>query len=110
MCVQGNRLRLPAIAATTTAAATSTTTSAAATIAAISTAAAAARTTLGLRTRFINIQRATAQLRTVQCRDGFLSVFIAGHLNETEPTRATGLAIRKNAHAIDLSIGLEQLT
>ena len=103
-------MQLPAIAtaaATTTAA--STTSSAAATVSAIATAS-AARTALGFRTRLINIERATTQLRSIQCRDSFLSVFVARHLNESEATRTPRLAIRKNAHAIDLSVGLEQLT
>ncbi len=101
-------MQLPAIA-TPTATAASTTSSAAASISAIA-ASATARAALGFRTRFINIQRATTQLRSVQCRDGFLSVFVARHLNESEPTRTPRLTICNNAHTIDLSVGLEQLT
>jgi hypothetical protein len=101
-----HQTRLPTIAPAPATAA-STTSSAAA---AISTIAASAGTALSLRTRFINIERAPAQLRSVQCRDGFLSVFVARHLNESETTRTSRLAICKNAHTIDLSVGLEQLT
>src|SRR5581483_3805714 len=95
--------QLPAIAPTTPAAAPT----AAAAPATIST---TARSAFGLRTRFVDIQGASAQLRSIQSCDRFLSIFVARHLDETEPTRAAGFAVSKNAHAIDLSVGLEQLT
>ena len=97
--------RLPAIAAPAT-----TTASATATTAAAISAATASRTAFRFRARFINIQRASAQLRSIERRDGFLSVFVARHLDESEATRTPGLAIRKNTHAINLPVGLEQLT
>jgi hypothetical protein len=78
----------------------------------ISTATPAAATTpaLNLRTRFIYIQSASANLSAVQRRNGFLSVFRTCHLDETEATRATGIPISHDADAVHLPVYLEKFS
>jgi hypothetical protein len=90
------------------AAATTATVSAAA--ATISTTAATPTTgALDLRTRFIHVQGAPANLTAVQRRNGFLSVFRTRHLNEAETARTSGIPVRHDADPVHLPVYLEKL-
>jgi hypothetical protein len=64
---------------------------------------------LDLRTRFIHIQRSSADLSAVQRCNGLLSVFCTRHLHEAEASRAPGIAVSHNADAVNLSVYLEEL-
>jgi hypothetical protein len=65
--------------------------------------AAATTAVLGFGTRFVHIECAPAHLRTVQCSNGFLSIFVTGHLHKAESARTSGVAVRHNAHPVHLS-------
>ena len=91
---------LPAIASSAASAAAS----AAVTASAASTAAA-----FRLRPRLVDVDGASADLRSIQCSDGFFPVLVARHLYKSEATRAAGIAVSHDAHAVDLSVGFEQL-
>jgi hypothetical protein len=97
----------PAATAAATSAAVSTIASAATTTAV----ATAATTTaaFGLGPRFIYVDGASADLRTVESGNCLFSIFVAGHLNETKAARAAGIAIGHDAHAVDLSVRFEEL-
>jgi hypothetical protein len=64
--------------------------------------ASAASCVLGLGTRLVHVECATADLRTIQCGDGLLSIFIAGHFHKAEAARAPGIAVRHDADPVDL--------
>jgi hypothetical protein len=92
------------IVVASTAAATGTSTAA-------GTAAAAARsagTAIGFRTRFVDVQRATAQLFPVQSRDGFLGFAGIGHFYEGKSSRAPGITVGDQADLIDFAMRLKQ--
>jgi hypothetical protein len=94
-----------AIASTTAAATSAIASSAAApTVTAATTAAA-----LGLRARFVDVDGATADLRTVQGRNRFFSIFVAGHFHETESARAPRVAVGHDADPINLSVRFKRL-
>ena len=95
---------LPAIASAATAAAS--TASAAITASAATTASAAA---FRFRPRFVDVDRAPADLRAVQRRNRLLAVFVAGHLHESESTGASGIAVGHDADSIHLPERLKQL-
>ena len=69
-----------------------------------------AATALNLRTRFVYIQSASANLSAVQRCNGLLSVFRTCHLDETEATRATGIPISHDADAVHLAMYLEKFS
>jgi hypothetical protein len=96
---------LPAIAATTTTAATASAVAPVAATAASTTAGA-----LGLRPSFVDVDRASTNLRTVQRSDGFFAVFIAGHFNESETAGATRVTIGHDANAIHLPVSFKNLS
>src|SRR5579862_466753 len=108
---------LPAVApsatATTMATAITSTAAAPAPSAVASTAAVAASTTtaatFGLRTRFVHVDGAAADLRTVQSRDRLVSIFIAGHLHETEAARTPRVAVGHDADPVNLSVSFKRL-
>ena len=81
-----------AAAATATTSAVSTTTTAAAVTAATTTAT-TATTTSFTRAGFVNGQGATGQFFAVQGSDGRLGFFRAGHFDEAEAARTTGVAV-----------------
>src|SRR5580704_2734358 len=90
---------------------------AAATTAASVTAAAATTTTwtarsaaagFRFRTCFIHFQIAAAYVFAVERCDGFRCFGVVGHFDETETTRAAGLAIGGDVHAGELAEGLEE--
>src|SRR2546426_10900781 len=91
---------LPAVAATTTA------------IPAVSTipTTAATTATLTLRPRLVHVQRAPANLRAIQSCNGLVAFFIVSHFDKAKASRASGVAIGHDAHAIHLPIRLKQLT
>jgi hypothetical protein len=93
------------------AASTTTAMSASATaLAAISTttASATARSALDLGTGFVHIEGASADLGTIECRDGLVTFFSVTHLHEAEAARAAGVPVGHNADAVHLSMGLEK--
>jgi hypothetical protein len=83
-----------------------TTTAASAVAAAITASAAAVASTaasvLGFWTCLIYVKSAPAYLRSVQCSNGFFSVFVAGHFHKAEAARASGVAVRHNADPVHL--------
>jgi len=95
-------MELPAIASTSAA-----TAAAAATIPAT---ASPSSCPFYLGARLVDIQRTSAHLCSIQCGDGFLSVFGISHLHKSESPRPARLAIGHNADPIDLSVGFEYLT
>jgi hypothetical protein len=97
---------ITAIPSTTAAASSTIPSTAAATVAASTTTTAA----LGLRARFVDVDGAAADLRTVQGRDGLISIFVAGHFDETESARAPRVAVGHDADPINLSVRFKSLT
>jgi hypothetical protein len=65
--------------------------------------------TLDLRTRFIHVQGAPANLGAVQRRNSFLSVFRSCHFDEAKAARASGIPVGHDADSVHLSMCLEQL-
>src|SRR5579871_270137 len=63
----------------------------------------------GLGPRLVDIDRAPAQLASVQCRDRLFAIFVARHLDESEPSRAPRVAVGHDAHAVHLSVSFECL-
>src|ERR1700728_459820 len=107
-----NCARLPASAATAAATATlpTTATSVSPAIATSASAIASASSgVLSLGARLVYVQRAAADLRAVQRRDGFLSIFVAGHFHKAEAARTSGIAIGHNAHPLHLPKRFEHL-
>src|SRR5260370_42497105 len=56
----------------------------------------------GLGTRFIYVEGASTHLRAIQCRNGFVSIFIAGHFHKTKSARAPGIAVGHDADPVHL--------
>jgi len=96
---------LVAVATAATAAAAGTAISTIAT----PTTAATASAALGLGTCLIDVDRAPANLRTVQTRNRLFPVFIAGHLHESEAAGAAGVAVGHDAYPVDLSVRFKKL-
>lgn len=71
---------------------------------------ASAGSALGFRTRFIHIQRASSQIRTVEGIDGFVALFRVRHFHERKTARTSGLTIGQNTDTLYLSIRLEHVT
>jgi hypothetical protein len=94
-------MALVIVASTTAAAGT-------ASAAGTATAAGSAGTAVGLGTRFINIQCATAKLFPVQSRNGFLGFACIGHFYERESARAPGVTIGDQADLIDFAVRFKQ--
>ena len=72
-------------------------------------AATAASAAFRLWTGFVDIDGASADRTAIQCCNGFLAVFVAGHFNETEAARTPRIAVCQDAHAVDLAIAFECL-
>jgi hypothetical protein len=100
---------LPAVATSATTAAASATISAIAAATTATAEASASATALGLGPGFIDVDGASADLRSVQCGDRLLAVFIARHLDKTEAAGASRVAVRQDADAVDLTVALEDL-
>jgi len=101
-------LQKESLVAIPTATATAAVASAAATTiatAATSTASAA----LDLGPRFVDVERASANLRAVQGRNGFFSVFPTGHFDEAKAARAPCVPVRHDADSVHLPMYLEEL-
>jgi hypothetical protein len=73
------------------------------------TAATPAKAPFGLRTRFVHHQRTTFHLMFVEFVDGFLRIFIRGHLDESKPARAAGGHVAHHADAVHLAGTAEEL-
>ncbi len=71
--------------------------------------AATAAAALSLGASLIDVDGAPADLRSVQRRNRFLAVFVAGHLHEAEAARAPSITVRHNAYAVHLTVRLEKL-
>src|SRR5213078_2967957 len=59
--------------------------------------------------RFVDVDGASANLRSIQRFNRLVAFFGITHLDETEATRAASLAIGENADAVNCSIGCEDL-
>jgi hypothetical protein len=94
--------RLPAVPTATAAFATTAATASTAP-------ASSAGRTIRLRSRFVDVDSASAELRSIQPCDCLLPIFVAGHLDESEASGPAGVAVGHDADAIHLSIGLEGL-
>ena len=81
----------------------------AATATTIATAATTSAAALDLGTRFVDVQCASANLGAIQGRNGFFSVFRAGHFDEAETARAPGVPVRHDADPVHLPMYLEEL-
>src|SRR5689334_7733135 len=92
-------VQLPAVSAAATPTASAT----------IASASAAASAPLHFWTRFVDVQRASAQLRSVQSGNRLLAIFAAGHLHESEPAGTASITIGHDTHALHLSVHLEHL-
>jgi hypothetical protein len=71
--------------------------------------AAASAAALSLGTRLVDVDRTSADGGAIEGRDGLLAVFVAGHLDEAEPTGSPRVTVRHDAHAVHLSERLKQL-
>jgi hypothetical protein len=89
---------------------TPATATAAAALSAATTTTAAASGAFRLGARFVHVQRASADLRSVQSSDRFLSVFGARHLDETKAARTACVPVGEDADTIHLAVHFEQLT
>src|ERR1700692_2473935 len=94
-----NNLNLIATASSATAAAAATTLTAA------FAATASPSGVFSLRSRFIHVESASAHLRAIQCGNGLVPIFVAGHLHKTESARASGIAVRHDTHPVPLTDG-----
>jgi hypothetical protein len=101
--------RLPAASATTAAPTAVAAAPAAAVPTSASAVASAASGVFCLRTSLVHVERASAHLRTIQCRDGLLSIVIAGHLYKSETARSPGIPIGHNADPVHLPERLKHL-
>jgi hypothetical protein len=61
-------------------------------------------------TGFVDVQRASPQLGTVQGCNGFVSIFSIGHLHKAEAARAAGVTVGHDADPVYLSVRLEHPT
>jgi hypothetical protein len=94
-------MALVVVASTAAATRTSTT-------ARTSAAAGSARTAVGLGTRLVNIQRASAKLFPIQSGNGFLGFAGIGHFNKCESSGTAGVTVGDQAHLIDFAMGFKQ--
>jgi hypothetical protein len=62
---------------------------------------------IGLRFRFIDLQRPPTHLSAIQRRDCLVSFRRIGHFHKSEASRAAGLAIRNDADPLDGAMRLE---
>ena len=58
---------------------------------------------------FVHVQRASGKLSAIERRNCLFSFFGVRHLDESEATRAAGIAIRDDADAIHLSVGSKKV-
>lgn len=110
VCGEGERVRhelsRKSIAVATVAAAATTAITAAAATAAIASATALARFA---RTGFVHRQTATVMILIIQRADGFLSLGVGAHLDETEATAAPGFSVGGDLRALNRSKLRKQL-
>src|ERR1700722_3975910 len=71
-------------------------------------AAPAALGTIRLRFRFVDGQRASPQLGSVQRRNGFFGLARIGHFHKPETARPSGFPVGDDAHFFHRSVSLEQ--
>jgi hypothetical protein len=99
------------IAASPAAAATAASTTVTAAISAPPAAvAASAASVLGFRTRLIHVERTATHLRTVQRRNGLVTVLVAGHFDKTESARPAGIPVCHDADPVYLSERFKHLS
>jgi len=58
---------------------------------------------------FVDVQCAASELTAIKSRDGFFSVFGAGHFYKAEAAGAAGFTIRQNAYSVYLPVRFEKL-
>jgi hypothetical protein len=71
-------------------------------------AAGSAGTALGLGTRFVDIQCASAEFFAIQSGDGFFGFRGVGHFDKCESSRASGVTVSDHADLIDFAMGFKQ--
>ena len=76
---------------------------------AAATAEASTAAALGLGSSLVDVDGPSAELRAVQSRNGFLSVVITGHLNETEAPGTPSVSIRHDADTVHLTVAFKDL-
>ena len=108
--MEGLPARTTSTAAATTVPTAATTAAGAVSATSTEAPASAATTTLGLRTSFIDIQSATAQLRSVERVNGSFRFAAVRHFNESKAARLPGVTIRNYIYAVDSTVGLESCT
>ena len=64
----------------------------------------------GFRPRFVDVDRAPADLCSVKSSDGLFPLFCIGHFYEREPARTSSVTVGENAYAIYLSVCFERMT
>jgi hypothetical protein len=62
---------------------------------------------IGFGLRFVNLQRASAQFRPVQSRNGFIGFAGICHFHERKAASAAGFAVGDNADFFDRPVGFE---
>src|SRR5882724_832379 len=77
-------------------------------VATLAATAATAKTALGLRTRFVDVQRSAVKLSAIQFRDCAIRFRVGAHLDESKPSRLAGITIGHDADAVHGSICLKQ--
>jgi hypothetical protein len=70
--------------------------------------AAAALGAVCFRFRLVDGQRASAQLRSIQCRNGLLGLAGIGHFHKPETARPPGFPVSNDTHFFHRSVRLEQ--
>jgi hypothetical protein len=92
------------VVAATTAAGTSTTAARTST----ASTAGSAGTAIGLGTRLVDVQRASAEVFAIQSGDGLLGFRGVRHLDKRKTSGSAGIAIGHQAHLIDFAVGFKQ--
>jgi hypothetical protein len=73
------------------------------------TAAPTAADTLRFGTRFINVQWATVEFRSIQGSDGLVAILRARYLYESEPAWLARITVSHEGHSIDCAVSCEEL-
>ena len=64
---------------------------------------------LGLGTRLVHVERASAHLRAIQRSDGLFSILVARHFHKAESARAPSIAVGHDADPVHLTVRLKHL-
>lgn len=69
----------------------------------------AAAGTLGFGASFVDVNRASPELRSIQPRDGLVPFFGICHFHKAKPARTSRVPISENTHSVDVPVGFEDL-